>query len=156
MKKIISVNCGSSSLKFQLFEMPEAKVITSGIAERIGLKEGIFTIKFDDQKISKNVEIKDHSVAVHLLLDALMEYKVVASLDEIYGAGHRIVQGGDIFDQSVLVDEKVAKTVEELSELAPLHNPAHLIGYNAFKKALPNMQHVFVFDTACHQTIAPD
>lgn len=156
MSKVISVNAGSSSLKFQLFDMPSETVLTSGQAERIGLDEGIFTIKVDGEKFVKNLPIKDHKVAVNLLLEALIEHKIVNSLDEIDAAGHRIVQGGAYFDQSVKVDEDVVKKVDELCELAPLHNPAHLICYNAFKEALPNIGHVFVFDTAFHQTMTAE
>lgn len=156
MTKIISVNAGSSSLKFQLFDMPSETVLTSGIAERIGLEEGIFTIKVNGEKHVQNLPIQDHKVAVDLLLKALVDYKVVDSLDEIKGAGHRIVQGGGYFSESAKVDEDVVNKVAELADLAPLHNPAHLIGYNAFKEALPSIGHVFVFDTAFHQTMAPE
>ena len=156
MSKVISVNAGSSSLKFQLFDMPSENVLTSGQAERIGLEEGIFTIKVNGEKFVQNLPIKDHKVAVNLLLEALIKHNIVASLDEIDAAGHRIVQGGAYFDSSVKVDEDVVSKVEELCELAPLHNPAHLICYNAFKEALPNIGHVFVFDTAFHQTRGPE
>lgn len=156
MTKIISVNAGSSSLKFQLFEMPSEEVLTSGIAERIGLEEGIFTIKYNGEKHTQNLPIKDHKVAVELLLKALVEHKIVENLEEIKGAGHRIVQGGSYFDSSAVVGEDVVNKVEELSDLAPLHNPAHLIGYRAFKEALPQIGHVFVFDTAFHQTMTPE
>lgn len=156
MSKVIAVNAGSSSLKFQLFKMPEEEVLTSGVAERIGLDEGIFTIKVNGEKISKNLPIKDHSVAVKLLLEALVEYHIVEDLNEIKAAGHRIVQGGAYFKESVVVDEDVVAKVDELCELAPLHNPAHLICYRAFKEALPSIGHVFVFDTAFHQTMGPE
>ena len=156
MSKVISVNAGSSSLKFQLFDMPSENVLTSGQAERIGLEEGIFTNKVNGEKFVQNLPIKDHKVAVNLLLEALIKHNIVASLDEIDAAGHRIVQGGAYFDSSVKVDEDVVSKVEELCELAPLHNPAHLICYNAFKEALPNIGHVFVFDTAFHQTMGPE
>ena len=156
MSKVISVNAGSSSLKFQLFDMPSENVLTSGQAERIGLEEGIFTIKVNGEKFVQNLPIKDHKVAVNLLLEALIKHNIVASLDEIDAAGHRIVQGGAYFDSSVKVDEDVVSKVEELCELAPLHNPAHLICYNAFKEALPNIGHVFVFDTAFHQNMGPE
>lgn len=155
MSKIISVNAGSSSLKFQLFEMPSEEILTSGIAERIGLEEGVFTIKVNGEKHTKKLPIKDHTVAVQLLLDSLIEFGVVKSLEEIVGAGHRVVQGGDYFDQSVIVTPENEKIVEDLSSLAPLHNPANLVGYRAFKTALPKAGHTFVFDTAFHQTMEP-
>ena len=156
MSKIISVNSGSSSLKFQLFDMPSENVLTSGQAERIGQDMGVFTIKIDGEKKVKELPIPDHKTAVKLLLDSLMEYGIVKSLDEIQGAGHRIVQGGSYYDQSVVVDDSVVDRVRKLSELAPLHNPAHLVCYEAFKHALPSIGHVFVFDTAFHQTMGPE
>lgn len=156
MSKIISVNAGSSSLKFQLFLMPQEEVLTSGIAERIGLESGIFTIKINGEKFTTELPIPDHKVAVNLLLDALVKHQVVFSLDEINGAGHRIVQGGSFYDKSVKVNEEVVEHVAMLSELAPLHNPAHLVCYKAFKEALPSIGHVFVFDTAFHQTMTEE
>lgn len=156
MTKIISVNAGSSSLKFQLFEMPAENVLTSGIVERIGMDQGVFTIKVNGEKISEQRQIKDHSEAVKLLLDALVKYEIVADLQEIQGIGHRMVQGGDRYDQSCVIDEEVVKVIDEVSDLAPLHNPAGLVGYRAFKAALPQAGHVAVFDTAFHQTMGPE
>jgi len=153
MSKIMAVNAGSSSLKFQLFNMPEETVITSGVVERIGFDDGIFTIKVDGEKIKTVTPIKDHTVAVNMLLKALVEHKIVASYDEIDACGHRVVQGGPYFDDSCIVNEDSEAKVEELSELAPLHNPANLIGMRAFREALPHAKHVFVFDTAFHQTM---
>lgn len=156
MTKIISVNAGSSSLKFQLFEMPQEQVLTSGNVERIGLSEGIFTIKVNGEKISKTLDIKDHAQAVELLMEALVEYHIVESLDEIKGIGHRVVQGGDRYDQSCIIDDEVEQVIIDCFDLAPLHNPAGLVGYRAFKQALPNAGHVAVFDTAFHQTMGPE
>ncbi len=156
MSKIISINAGSSSLKFQLFQMPEETVLTSGQAERIGQEMGVYTIKVNGEKHVIDQPIPNHAVAVKLLLDSLLEYHIVDSLDEISGAGHRIVQGGAYYDQSVVVDQEVVDRVEELAELAPLHNPAHLVCYRAFKEALPSIGHVFVFDTAFHATMEPE
>ena len=156
MSKVISVNSGSSSLKFQLFDMPSEEVLTSGQAERIGQDMGAFTIKFNGEKETVELPIPDHKVAVDLLLSKLTEKGIVQDLDEIKGAGHRIVQGGAYFCESVVVDEDVVSKVDELCELAPLHNPAHLVCYRAFKEALPNIGHVFVFDTAFHQTMTPE
>ena len=153
MSKIIAVNSGSSSLKFQLFKMPEEKVLTFGQAERIGLEKGIFTINVNGEKKVTEVPIKDHQQAVDMLLESLIKYNIVSDLKEIEGAGHRIVQGGPYFDQSVKVDNDVVSKVDELCSIAPLHNKAHLVCYEAFKKALPNIEHVFVFDTAFHQTM---
>ncbi len=156
MSKVIAVNSGSSSLKFQLFQMPEEKVLTSGVAERIGQKMGIFTINVNGEKITTDVEIPDHKKAVDLLLEALVKYGIVKELNEIKGAGHRIVQGGSYFNGSVKVDADVVKKVDELCVLAPLHNPAHLVCYKAFCEALPEIEHVFVFDTAFHQTMSEE
>ena len=156
MTKIISVNAGSSSLKFQLFEMPQEEVLTSGVFERIGLEEGIFTIKVNGEKKVVKEPIPDHTKAVEMLLNALVEYRIVEHLDEIKGAGHRAVHGGEIFTESVLVDDEVVNKFTSLNDLAPLHNPAGLIGYRAFKEALPNCVHTFVFDTAFHSTMTPD
>lgn len=156
MTKIISVNAGSSSLKFQLYEMPEEKVLTNGIVERIGFDDAIFTIAVEGEKVSKTLPVKDHSAAVDLLLNALVEHKIVASLDEIKGAGHRIVHGGEYFSCSTKVDEGVENKVEELCALAPLHNPGALVGYRAFKAALPEIEHTFTYDTAFHQTMPDD
>ena len=156
MTKIISVNAGSSSLKFQLFEMPQEEVLTSGVFERIGLEEGIFTIKVNGEKKVVKEPIPDHTKAVEMLLNALVEYRIVEHLDEINGAGHRAVHGGEIFTESVLVDDEVVDKFTSLNDLAPLHNPAGLIGYRAFKEALPNCVHTFVFDTAFHSTMTPD
>ncbi|MDO4194433.1 MAG: acetate kinase, partial [Erysipelotrichaceae bacterium] len=156
MSKVISVNSGSSSLKFQLFDMPSETVLTSGQAERIGQDMGAFTIKVNGEKHTEQLPLPDHQRAVDVLLKALIDWKVVESLDEIQGAGHRIVQGGPYFDQSVVVTPDVVEKVDELCELAPLHNHAHLVCYKAFVKALPKIGHVFVFDTAFHQTMGPE
>ncbi len=156
MSKILAVNAGSSSLKFQLLEMPEAQVIADGIVERIGLNDGVFTIKYNGNKDKVVLDIPNHSGAAQLVLDALIEKNIVASLDEIVGAGHRVVHGGEYFSESVLITEDAVAKVEELSDLAPLHNPANLIGYRAFKTALPDATHIFAFDTAFHQTMEPE
>ncbi|MGL4338116.1 MAG: acetate/propionate family kinase [Turicibacter sp.] len=156
MSKILSVNAGSSSLKFQLLEMPAEKVITIGLIERIGFEDAIFTIKFDGQKIEKVLPILDHEVAVNLLLEALLELNIVASYDEISGVGHRVVHGGEKFNTSVVVTPEVLAEIKALSELAPLHNPANALGIEAFAKSLPHAISVAVFDTAFHQTMEDD
>lgn len=153
MKKIMSVNAGSSSLKFQLLEMPSEVVITEGIIERIGLNDAAYTIKYNGQKDKTRLPVLDHSAAVNLLLEDLINKGIIKDLNEISGIGHRVVHGGEKFDQSVLVTDEVIKEIEILSDLAPLHNPAHLVGIAAFKKALPNVPQVVVFDTAFHQTM---
>jgi len=156
MTKIISVNAGSSSLKFQLFEMPSEDVLTSGVIERIGLSDGIFNMKIRGEKVKKIADIPNHKVAVQLLLDALMEYKVVDQLNDITGVGHRVVHGGEFFSGSVVIDGDVFDKCNQLIELAPLHNPANMTGYLSFKEALPDATHVAVFDTAFHQTMTAE
>lgn len=151
--KILSVNAGSSSLKFQLFEMPEEKVIASGKIERIGLPASIITVKTNSEKRCKEKNVHDHAEAVQELLALLLDLKIVASLDEIKGVGHRVVHGGEKFSDSVLITDEVIAEIDKLSELAPLHNPANLIGIQAFKQVLPNAKQVAVFDTAFHQTM---
>ncbi|MGJ9382383.1 acetate kinase [Salipaludibacillus neizhouensis] len=153
MTKIIAINAGSSSLKFQLLEMPSEEIITKGLVERIGLDDAVFMIEVNGDKREQTLEIKDHSKAVEILLDKLISYKIIGSLDEIGGIGHRVVHGGEKFNHSVLITEEVIKGIEDVSELAPLHNPANLVGIRAFKKILPNIPSVAVFDTAFHQTM---
>lgn len=153
MAKIIAINAGSSSLKFQLFEMPSEEVITKGIVERIGLKDSIFTISVAGEKIKEIVDIPNHEVAVNILLDKLTTLGIIQSLDEIEGIGHRVVHGGEEFNESVMITEEVLQKIDQLSELAPLHNPANLTGIRAFQQVLPNVPAVAVFDTAFHQTM---
>ena len=156
MAKIMAVNAGSSSIKFQLLEMPAEEVIASGVMERIGLAEGIFTLKYQGKKEETHPVLPTHAEGVQLLLDTLVEKGIVKSLDEISGVGHRIVQGGEYFKDSTLVDGpdgEVVKRIADLSDLAPLHNPAHIIGIKAFQKALPKVPEVVVFDTVFHQTM---
>lgn len=156
MDKVLAVNAGSSSLKFQLLEMPHAEVLVSGIVERIGLNDGVITFKYDGKKDTEILDIPNHSVAADLVLKGLVEKNIVANLQDIVAAGHRVVHGGEYFQGSVICDEDSIAKVEELADLAPLHNPANLIGYRAFKEALPNATHTFTFDTAFHQTMAQE
>ena len=151
--KILSINAGSSSLKFTLFELPEEKVLISGYFEKIGINDSFYSIKINGEKIKKEAVLNDHSDAVKILIDELFNYKVINSLEEIEGIGHRIVHGGDKFSESVIIDDEVINVVRELIPLAPLHNPANLIGIEAFRNALPNVKMVGVFDTAFHQTM---
>ena len=153
MAKIMAVNAGSSSIKFQLLEMPAEVVITSGVMERIGLAQGIFTIKYDGKKEETNPVLPTHAEGVQLLLDTLIDKGIVKSLDEISGVGHRVVQGGEFFKDSALITEEVVQKISDLADLAPLHNPAHIIGIKAFQKALPEVPQVAVFDTVFHQTM---
>ncbi len=151
--KILSVNAGSSSLKFTLFEMPEEKVLMSGVFERIGIGNSFYTIKLNGEKIRKEVELQNHSTAVGFLTKELLENNVVESLSEIKGVGHRVVQGADKFDKTVVINDIVQETITELSSLAPLHNPAAVVGIKAFREFMPEATHTAVFDTAFHQTM---
>ncbi len=153
--KIIAVNAGSSSLKFQLLEMPTEKLLASGVVERIGINDSIFTIKYGDKSDKTIVDIPKHKVAVYMLLEKLVNLGIVSSLDEIEGVGHRVVHGGELFKDSVLISDIVIAAIENVSDLAPLHNPANLTGIRAFKSALPDVPAVAVFDTAFHQTMEP-
>lgn len=155
MAKVIAINAGSSSLKFQLFEMPAEDVLTAGLVERIGLDQAVFTISVNGEKQTEITDIPDHAVAVKILLSKLTELNIIQSLDEIEGIGHRVVHGGEKFDDSVLITDETLREIEVLSELAPLHNPANVVGIKAFKEVLPNVPAVAVFDTAFHQTM-PD
>ena len=120
MSKIIAVNAGSSSLKFQLFEMPAEKVLVSGVIERIGMDDAIVTLKFNDIKKTRTLPIANHTEAVGILLESLISEKIVASLNEINGVGHRMVHGGEEFAKSTIITDKVARTIDALSDLAPL------------------------------------
>ena len=151
--KIISINAGSSSLKFSLFNMDDESVIASGVFERIGIDGSFYTIKFNGEKYKEEVPLKTHADAVNILLDKLTSMHIIESLDEIGGVGHRIVQGKDLFDKSVLVDDEVMAKLESIKHFAPLHNPANMLGIEAFRKALPNVPMSVVFDTAFHQTM---
>lgn len=153
--KTIAVNAGSSSLKFQLLDMPSETLLCSGVVERIGINDSVFTIKYSGEKSTETTDIPTHTVAVEMLLEKLIQLKIVSSLDEIEGVGHRVVHGGETFTDSVLITDEVIKAIEDVSDLAPLHNPANLTGIKAFKDALPNVAAVAVFDTAFHQTMQP-
>ncbi len=153
MSKIIAINAGSSSFKFQLFEMPEETEIAKGLVERIGLDNGIFSMTVDGEKQKINQDFKNHEEAVNLMLEKLVENGIISNINDIDASGHRVVHGGEVFDQSVLIDDEVVKEIQKLSELAPLHNPANLMGINAFREQLPDVPHVAVFDTSFHQTM---
>ena len=153
--KILSVNAGSSSLKFTGFEMPEEKVLISGVFERIGIDNSFYTIKLNGEKIKKEVDLPNHTTAFELLIKELIDNNIVSSLDEIKGVGHRVVQGGAYFDKTEVVNDDVVSKIEELSSLAPLHNPAAIIGIEAAKSVMPDAVQTVVFDTAFHQTMEP-
>ncbi|TQR18448.1 acetate kinase [Psychrobacillus vulpis] len=153
MSNILAINAGSSSLKFQLLKMPEEEVIAKGLIERIGLREPVFTMTANNERIQLIEPVENHEQAVKLLMHFLIDKKVIQSLEDIQGIGHRVVHGGEVYSDSVLVTEEVLKTLDEISELAPLHNPANVTGVREFAKELPNVPAVVVFDTAFHQTM---
>lgn len=153
MTKIIAINAGSSSFKFELFEMPAEKEIARGLIERIGLGEGKFTLQSAAGRESIERNFKNHTEAVNVMLESLVSKNIIRSLDEIEGTGHRVVHGGETFSEAVVIDGDVVKEIEHLSEFAPLHNPANLMGIHAMVELLPDVTHVAVFDTSFHQTM---
>ncbi len=154
--KIISINAGSSSLKFTLFEMDDESIIATGLFERIGIEGSKYTIKYNGEKIEQEIELNDHTDAVKILLEKLIDLAIIKSLDEIKGVGHRLVHGKDKYSQSVIITDEVINDLEAFKEFAPLHNPANVLGIKAFKEALGDIPMVGVFDTAFHQTMTED
>ena len=151
--KILSVNCGSSSLKFQMYEMPEEKVLISGYVEKIGLPDCFWTVKVNGEKIKSSRPLTNHTEAVDVLIEELFKYNIVKSLDEIERIGHRVLHGGEFFKESAVVTDEVIEKIKSLIPLGPLHLPGNLAGIEAFRKVLPNVPMVAVFDTAFHQTM---
>ena len=150
--KVLSVNAGSSSLKFTAYTMPEEEVLISGVFERIGIDNSFYTIKINGEKIKKSKALKNHDEAVQVLIDELFENKVIESLDEIKAVGHRVVHGGEKYSDSVVITDEVIEDIKELTKFATLHHPGNLAGINAMMSAI-DVQNVAVFDTAFHQTM---
>ena len=156
--KILVINAGSSSLKYQLIDMDTHEVMAKGLCERIGIDGSRLVHKYgDDQKVTIEKPMKNHAEAIQMVIDALVnpEYGVIKSMDEIGAVGHRVVHGGEFFSKSVIIDEGVKKAIEACNDLAPLHNPPNLIGINACESIMPDVKQVAVFDTAFHQTMPP-
>ena len=151
--KLLCVNAGSASLKFQLFEMPEEKVIISGYIEKIGFEDSFWNTKINGEKIKGEKYLSNHTEAVQVMLDEILKYKAVESLDEIKGVGHRVLHGGEKYSDSVLIDDQVVEDIKDLTKLGPLHHPGNLAGISAMREALPGVPNVAVFDTAFHQTM---
>ena len=151
--KILCVNAGSSSLKFQLVEMPEEKVLINGYIEKIGAVDCFWTVKVNGEKIKSSRPLKNHSEAAEVLIEELLKNKVVESLDEIKGVGHRVLHGGEKYSDSVLITDEVIANIKDLIKLGPLHLPGNLAGIEAMQKAFPNVPMVAVYDTAFHQTM---
>ena len=153
---VLVLNCGSSSLKYQLIETDSEKVLAKGLCERIGIEGSAISHTPEGRdKVTEEIPMKDHTDAVKLVIDRLTDPKVgvIGSLSEIDAVGHRVVHGGERFASSVLIDDEVMKAIEECNDLAPLHNPANIIGINACKEVMPGVPMVAVFDTAFHQTM---
>lgn len=151
--KIISINAGSSSLKFSLFNMDDESVIASGLFERIGIEGSGYTIKYNGEKVEQEVELVTHADAVRILLEKLIDLNIIGSLEEIDGVGHRLVHGKDKYSSSVVITDEVIADLENFKDFAPLHNPANILGIQAFREVLPDVLMVGVFDTAFHQTM---
>ena len=154
--KILSVNAGSSSLKFQAYEMPEEKILIKGRFERIGIDNSFYTIWINGEKRERKIDLPNHEVAFKIVTEELINYDVVKDLSEIDAIGHRVVHGGDKYADSVIINDDVIDTVKELSDLAPLHNPANIMGIEASEKAFPKAKQIACFDTAFHQTMPKD
>ena len=153
--KILVINCGSSSLKYQLIDMASEKVMAKGTFERIGQPNSFLTHKVNGEKYRLEKPVKNHEEALEFSLNQLVkpDYKVINSLDEINAIGHRIVHGGEKFNKPVIITEEVIKAIEDCASLAPLHNPAAIMGIRAAEKLMQNKPMVAVFDTAFHQTM---
>ncbi|GAA2965097.1 acetate kinase [Lactobacillus kefiranofaciens subsp. kefirgranum] len=156
MKKVLAINSGSSSFKYKLFSFPDEKVIASGMADRVGLDNAVFKIKLSNGKeYIKNTSIPDQAAAVKLLMEDLQKFNVVKDLKEIAGVGHRVVNGGEIFKDSAIIDDQKLQQIFDLGELAPLHNIPEAMGIKAFKETIPNVPQVAVFDTSYHTSLDP-
>ncbi len=157
MSKVLVINAGSSSLKYQLIDMTDRSVLAKGLAERIGIDSPKISYKAGETKVEKDADMKNHDDAIGFVLGFLTdpEIGVVKGMDEIVAVGHRAVHGGEKFNKSAIITEEVMDTIESLIELAPLHNPAVIMGIRACQKAMPTTPMVTVFDTAFHQTMPP-
>ncbi|TLQ21666.1 acetate/propionate family kinase [Lactobacillus helveticus] len=156
MKKVLAVNSGSSSFKFKLFSLPDEKVVARGMADRVGLAESTFTIVLaNGESHQKQIAIPDQEAAVNLLINALKKYHAVEKLHEIVGVGHRVVNGGEYFKDSAVINKDNLQKIWDLAGFAPLHNPVEAKGIEAFMHVLPDVPQVAVFDTSFHQTLDP-
>lgn len=155
-EKYLVINCGSSSLKFSLYEMPEEEIISKGYIEKIGFDDSFWTIKYDGKEIVGKKRLNDHNDAVSVMIDELINNHIINNLDEIKGIGHRVLHGGELYSDSVIIDDKVLNDIIDLTNLGPLHHPGEIAGIKAMKKYLPNVKQVSVFDTAFHQTMSKE
>lgn len=153
--KVLVINCGSSSLKYQLFDMTDESVLCKGLVERIGIEGSKLTHKVNGEKLVVEEPMKDHTEAINHVFDALLDekYGVIKSLDEVSAIGHRVLHGGDKLTESCVIDDKVKDKIREFFKFGPLHNPANLMGIEACEKLAPGKKNIAVFDTAFHQTM---
>lgn len=151
--KYLVINAGSSSLKFSLYETPKNYEIVNGYIEKIGKEDSFYTLKFEGKKIEKNKVILNHTKAIKIMLDELLENKFINDINEIKGVGHRVLHGGEFYSESVLIDDEVLKNIKSLIPLGPLHIPGSIAGIEGIQKVMPNIRQVAVWDTAFHQTI---
>lgn len=153
--KVLVINCGSSSLKYQLFDMTDESVLCKGLVERIGIEGSKLTHKVNGEKLVVEKTMKDHTEAINHVFDALLDekYGVIKSLDEVSAIGHRVLHGGDKLTESCIIDDKVKDKIREFIKFGPLHNPANLMGIEACEKLAPGKKNIAVFDTAFHQTM---
>lgn len=152
-EKYLIINAGSSSLKFSLYDMPDANEIVNGYIEKIGNEDSFYTLKYDQKKIEKSKVIINHTEAVETMLDELLENRFISDISEIKGIGHRVLHGGEFYSESVLIDENVLNNIKYLTKLGPLHHPGEIAGIESMKKCMPNVPQIAVFDTAFHQSI---
>lgn len=152
-EKFLVVNCGSSSLKFSLYEMPSEIVIAKGYIEKIGLNDSFWTIKYQGESITGAKRLNNHKDAVTVMIDELINNNIIRKMSEIKGIGHRVLHGGEIYNDSVLIDDKVLNDIIDMTNLGPLHHPGEIDGIKAMQACLPNTKQVAVFDTAFHQTM---
>ncbi|MEG0366546.1 MAG: acetate kinase [Coprobacillus sp.] len=156
MKKILVINSGSSSIKYQLIEMPSERVLVKGMVDAIGMKHSSFMMTNEKIEINEDVLFLNHEDGLNYIINALLKYRIVGKFDEIDACGHRVAHGGENFFKSVEINDEVEDIIDRLGILAPLHNPMNLLGYQILKNILPMAKHVAVFDTAFHQTIKED
>ena len=151
--KYLVVNCGSSSLKFSLYEMPSEEVIAKGYIEKIGLDDSFWTISYQGEKITGAKKLDNHKEAAEVMIQELINNNIIRKMSEIKGVGHRVLHGGEIYSDSVLIDDKVLQDIINMTNLGPLHHPGEIDGIKAMQASLPNAEQVAVFDTAFHQTM---
>lgn len=156
MEKILVINSGSSSIKYQLIEMPSEKILVKGMVDAIGTEYSTFSLRNNSLDINESIFFLNHGVGLKYIIDALLRYHIISEYSQINACGHRVAHGGENFHHSVLINDEVEQEIDQLGILAPMHNPMNLLGYQILKDILPNARHVAVFDTSFHQTIQKD